>query len=126
VNTICLRSIAHEDQRYPTVGDWYDDQGVTMIVVSKMSDPRYELLVAVHELVEKILCDHRGVKQEAVDEFDRNYERNRLEGDESEPGDHPDAPYRTEHCFATGIERLLAAELGVVWDQYNREVVNLE
>jgi len=46
------------------------------------------------------------------------YERNRREGDLGEPGDDPRAPYYREHQFASGMERLMAAELGVDWQQY--------
>ena len=43
----------------------------------------------------------------------------------AEPGDDRAAPYHKEHCFATGIERLMAAELDVAWHPYNKEVTNL-
>jgi hypothetical protein len=36
----------------------------------------------------------------------------------SEPGDDPRAPYYREHQFASGMERLMAAELGIDWQQY--------
>jgi hypothetical protein len=39
-----------------------------------------------------------------------------------EPGDHEHAPYRREHFFATNLERLLSAELGVDWFEYDRDV----
>ena len=33
---ICIRTIPHREQRYPTVGDWYKIDGVTHIRVSRM------------------------------------------------------------------------------------------
>ena len=63
-------TIPHEEQRYPTVGDWVVNGDNLYISVSKMSDPRYELLVAVHELVEVLLCKERGISQVLVDKFD--------------------------------------------------------
>lgn len=77
-----------------------------------------ESLVAVHELVEVLLCDANGFFQNTVDDFDMEYEKNRKPGDESEPGDDPKAPYHRQHCIATGVERILAAELGVNWKEY--------
>jgi hypothetical protein len=41
---------------------------------------------------------------------------------DTEPGDDPRAPYHKQHVFAENIERLLAAELGVDWSAYDKEV----
>lgn len=123
---IKIETIPHKRQRYPTVGDWYLDKSGTIVVrVSRMGNWRYEVLVAVHELVELLLCEHRGISQAAVDKFDKDYEANRKPGDDSEPGDDPKAPYRREHFFATSIERLLAAELGVDWAKYELKLYSL-
>jgi len=123
---ILIETIPHDQQRYPTVGDWYTDaQGTLHIKVSQLSDWRREVLIAVHELVEVMLCKHDGVTQEQVDKFDTDYEAARQPGDESEPGDHPSAPYVNQHCFATGVERLLAERLGVKWAPYEAELGEL-
>lgn len=42
-----------------------------------------------------------------------------------EPGDDARAPYQREQFFATNLERLLAAELGVEWFAYDRLVEGL-
>ncbi len=121
--------IAHEDQRYPTCGDWQaQGDGSCHITVSKMSDPRYEILVAIHELIEATLCAERGIKQSVVDEFDKLFEAEREAGKhppEAEPGDDPRAPYHYQHKIATDIERLLAHRMGVEWSAYEREVSEL-
>jgi hypothetical protein len=120
---IVIETIAHSDQRYPTAGDWYyDDSGNLTIRVSQLGDWRYEALVGLHELVEVLKCKHDGVTQEEVDHFDRAYEVNRREGDESEPGDSIRAPYRKQHCLATGIERIMCSELGVSWQEYEEAI----
>lgn len=123
---ILIETIPHETHRYTTVGDWfYDPDGTLRIKVSSLSDWRYEALVAVHELVEVLLCKQDGVKTEDVDKFDKAFEASRKPGNECEPGDEPTAPYSDQHCFATGIERLLAERLGVKWKPYDRELVDL-
>ena len=123
---IQLRTIPHSEQRYETVGDWENlPEGSLRISVSDMGNDDYAFLVAIHELVEVWLCNRRGITDEAVSAFDIEYEKNRPEGDESEPGDHPDAPYRKEHFFATNIERMIALELGVDWAQYDKAVMSL-
>lgn len=98
---------------------------VLHIKVSELGDWRYNALIAVHELVEVLKCKHDGVTQEQVDAFDIAYEKNRPEAVDSEPGDSPDAPYRQQHCLATGIERIMAAALGVDWDSYDRAILAL-
>jgi hypothetical protein len=75
-------------------------------------------------MIEAYLAIHADVSPEAVDKFDKAYEAKRKPGDDSEPGDDPRAPYYRQHQIATGIERLLAAELGVDWEVYDREVAS--
>lgn len=117
---IVIETIPHQDHRYTTVGDWfYDPDGTLRIKVSELTDWRREALIAVHELVEVLLCQDKGIGAKEVDEFDMNFK-----GD-SEPGDCPEAPYVRQHCIATGIERMLAAELNVAWEPYERELEDL-
>lgn len=125
---VVIEVIDHDKQRYSTVGDWQwlDEEKTNLkISVSKMSDWRYEMLVAVHELHEVLLCKNRGITQEEVDRFDILYEANRPEGDTSEPGDARYAPYFFQHQFATILERLFAKELDVDWEVYDKTVANL-
>lgn len=86
-------------------------------------------MMAIHELSEVLICHHRGVSQKAIDRFDIRFEKDRkagLHGKSDEPGDDSRAPYFREHCFATGIERLLAAVLEVDWNKYAEAVEALE
>lgn len=111
---ITIKTIPHHLHRYDTVADWEFDQksGWLTIRVSDMNNWRYEMLVAVHELVEALLCAHGGITQEVVDKFDFAYK-----GD-GEPGDDPNCPYSGPHSIATGIERILAACMGISWSKY--------
>lgn len=123
---IQLRTIPHSEQRYETCGDWENlPDGSLRISVSDMGNEDYAFLVAIHEAIEVWLCNKRGITDEVVSAFDIEYEKNRPDGDESEPGDHPDAPYRKEHFFATNIERMIALELGVDWAVYDDAVMSL-
>lgn len=124
---IVIESIPHKNQRYPTVGDWFWENPSTtdatiQIKVSQLSDWRREALIAVHELVEILLCTNDVVSEEAVDKFDKAFEANRHPDNTDEPGDDPKAPYVKQHCIATGIERILAANLGVNWKEYEEEI----
>jgi hypothetical protein len=119
-----IETIPHESQRYPTVGDyWLDENGVEQVRVSEMMDWRYEVLVAVHEIIEMALTRQRGIAEEGITDFDIRFEQNKSQAlVTGEPGDNINAPYRKEHFFATNVERLFAAELGVDWFEYDRYV----
>lgn len=117
---IIIETIPDKVQRYNTVGDYYfDEAGNRLIMVSDLANWKYELLIAVHELVEASLCKDRGITDAAIDEFDFAFEEARTVNKKTtEPGDEPDAPYFEEHQFASKVEKMLAAELNVNWDEY--------
>lgn len=118
--SITIITVPYSEMRYPTAGDWvWVDETNLQIRVADVGNRKYEALVAVHELVEALLCQAHGITTAEVDAFDKAF------GDDGEPGDHPDAPYRKEHFFATSIERLLAAELGVDWLDYDEAIIAL-
>ena len=122
---IVIETIPHNQHRYTTVGDWfYEVDGTLHIKVSKLSDVKREMLIAVHELVEVLTCQFEGVTQAVVDDFDMNKFDYASHPDE-EPGDSPGAPYKSQHCLATGVERILAVRWGVDWKTYEQELVDL-
>ena len=118
-----LRVIPEKQQRYDTVGDWMWSQNTLEIRVSREvadKDPRYAMLVFVHELIEALLCRATGVTTAQVDAFDMSH----LQADE--PGADPSAPYHRQHIAAEAAERALARNLGVDWKQYVGEEVSEE
>jgi len=128
---IYIDTIPHANHRYPTVGDYFDVQTPSMKVpvrnirVSEMGNTDYEFLVAIHEAVEQHLCSKRGISEESITAFDIQFENNRAADNVDEPGNSLDAPYHKEHIFATWIERLIANELEVNWDDYDTAVNSL-
>jgi len=122
-----IKTIPHSEQRYETCGDyWVDENGVQQVRVSELSDWRYEVLIAVHEIVELSLARNRNIDEGEITKFDINFEAAKARGECSgEAGDHVHAPYRKEHFFATNVERLFAAELGVNWFEYETYVDGL-
>ena len=159
-----IDTIPHTSQRYPTVGDWQisndpvTGEPIVLVTVSSLEAqvapmttlPRaaswpQEALVAVHELIEAVLCLRAGVYQEQVDEFDILFEKLRqdrtrrrhvlnnghlypkdlgimcealAQDEEMEPGDCYAAPYYHEHQLATSVERMMAAKMDVPWTDY--------
>ena len=122
---IIIRSIPHKSHRYSTCGDWFEEDGTLVILVSEEMDPYSQQLVALHELAEVFMCQANGVTQKEVDEFDMNYEANRKPDDDSEPGDSAHAPYNKQHSLATAIERMVCAQMGLTWADHEREVEKL-
>lgn len=118
-----IKVIPHKQQRYETVGDWWIDSGGTChIRVSNMGNWRFEFAVALHELAEWALCRAMNVSQNEVDQFDMAFEARREPGNTDEPGDDVNAPYRTQHCIATAIERIIIGVLGLSWKEYDDAV----
>jgi hypothetical protein len=127
---IDVKVVPHKEQRYETVGDWVfnADNSRLTIRVSDMGNWKYNMLVALHEQIEALLCLDRKINEKEITKFDIIYEAKRAQGYidfQGEPGDHKDAPYRKEHFCATTIERQLAAELGVDWEEYDEAVMAL-
>ena len=125
---ITIKTIPHREQRYDTAGYWwFDDEGDLQIRVSDAGHGlwalnlgwRYEALIAFHELAEALLCQARGITTAQVDTFDKDHPY------DDEPGALRNCPYRKEHFFATTVERLLAAELKVDWNDYDAVISEL-
>lgn len=123
--------IDHENQAYETTGDWGIERledgtpVVLWVKVSSMGDWRKEMSVAVHEIIEALVCEHLGVDEKDVNAFDKRYELERLPGDYDEPGDEVDAPYYEGHQIASAAERMLVLELGLAWRDYEKANTDL-
>jgi hypothetical protein len=153
IRSITVTTIPHNDQRYDTIGDWVFDEreGHVTVLVSELEDWRMGFACAIHELIETALCIRAGVDESVVSRFDILYEARRqcaLVGnpteeqkeqdtllarvfdclctptEDSEPGEDKHAPYRAQHAFADGIERLLAYALDLSWSDYSDKVAN--
>jgi hypothetical protein len=124
---IKIETVPHQSQNYNTAGDWrFDVDGNIIIKVSEVGDWRMEMLVAIHELCEAAICKHTGTSVDDVDIFDINFKDRRKDGNVDEPGDDSHAPYRRQHCIATGVERIICAALDVDWKRYEDKLNSLE
>lgn len=110
--TIIYHTIPGQTQRYITAGDYFKEYGSWHFKVSRMGDPRYELLCFVHELVEWFLTQQFGISESLITKFDMNHP------ELDDPGTDPRAPYHKQHMISTKIEKLLAKLLGVNWKKY--------
>jgi hypothetical protein len=113
IRNVKIDVVTAKAMRYRTVGDWFFTQpGFLTIEVADTGNWIYNLLVAVHELIEVILCEVAGISEKRVSEFDLAHQ------DDEDPGTHPKAPYHEQHITAMGIEMILAARAGVKWRIY--------
>lgn len=112
--------IPHENQRYPTLGDyWVDTEGNWQIRVSEMGDIRSMVAVALHELFEMGSIMHKKIPIKVIDEFDMAFEKEREEGKvppDAEPGHDPRAPYLLDHVNAELVEWLYCTHTGLMWN----------
>jgi len=128
VVAVSIRFIDHVCQRYPTVGDWFWRHTTLHIRVSNMNNDSYNMLVAVHEYIEALLCWQANIQEQSVTKFDMQFEDERNQGMHSptaEPGDSMAAPYYQQHQIATRVEKFLCQELGIDWEKYDDAVNSL-
>ena len=127
---IIIETIPHSQQKYETAADYERLQnGDLHIVVSDTGDELYNSLIGLHELVEVMAMERRGIPLIASTEFDIPYEKARKEGRHSEtdePGDDKDCPYRKEHRLASIVEEIVAHDLGVDWQDYGQAANKLK
>jgi hypothetical protein len=122
-----IETIPHSEQFYDTCGNyWTDDDGVKIVRISELGNPDLEFLVLLHEMIEQKLCEKRGITDEKITKFDEAFEAKRKSGNTDEPGDAVGCPYGKEHFFASTIERLILAELGVDMKKYEEVINSLE
>jgi hypothetical protein len=126
---IAIITIPHNNQRYKSVGDYvWENDDTLLVYVSDTGNKKYNFLIAIHEVIEAFLCEERGIKETDISAFDIKFENERVEGlhtANEEPGYAKDSPYMNEHFFAESIERLLAGQLNINWDEYDKVLEKL-
>lgn len=114
---ICIHFDDPATMRYPTAGDWeYAKNGDLVITVAVTGNRDYDVLVAVHELVEAVLCDKSRITEEIVTRWDLDHPNS------VEPGELAGCPYKDQHTKAGYVERAAADALGVDWDDYEEAI----
>ena len=122
IETIIIGFINKQEQESDNAGDYYIENNTLHIRILKNTtripstkrykrNRLYEFVILIHEVIEALLCIARNIPIAKIDQFDSDYQGN------GEPGDHKDAPYRKEHKFATKVEKMMAKELGIKWNE---------
>jgi hypothetical protein len=70
IRSVIIATISPKEMRYRTCGDWFfTEPGYLTIQVADTGNWIYNLLVAVHELIETILCQIAGISEKRVSAF---------------------------------------------------------
>lgn len=124
---ITIEVIDHNDHKYETCGNYFENpDGSWTIQVSK-TNLKYEFYVAIHELIEKVLCHCKGITDEEITKFDEEFENMRdmypkIVGD-YEPGNNDNAPYNHEHIMASRVEKwLVESSDDKGWNEYDKTI----
>lgn len=132
---IIIEVVDHNDQKYETVGNYFGNSDGSWTIQVSRTNIKYEFLVAVHELIEKVLCHCKGISDDDITSFDEVFEEMRRDYPtivgEKEPGDEDAAPYLHEHKMASRVERWLADSfLGAnpqeEWGKYEKTITSLK
>ncbi|MGH7746246.1 MAG: hypothetical protein ACREQ5_16025 [Candidatus Dormibacteria bacterium] len=152
---INVKVVPQEDQDYETLGNWWytpvEDilsPRTLEIRISDTGNPVNSMLLAIHELVEAVLCYTSGIDQDRVTDFDILYEEARINlhetnstgiagiclkdafgghdpiTEDSEPGDDTYAPYQVQHQAATLVEQFVCERMGRRWMAYNDSLLD--
>jgi hypothetical protein len=123
-----IKSINLEDQRYETLGDYYIKDGIRTFAITKTGNDLYDDLIFIHEFIEEVLTRNKGITEEQILAFDLQFEekiKNGEVGEDEEPGEQIDSPYRQEHVIAELIERLIINHLNIDFNTYNNKLLKL-
>jgi hypothetical protein len=110
---IIVETVSPEAMRYDTLDDWYISKDQTLhFQIADVGNPLFQKIIFVHALIEQLLTEAQGIKEEQISQFDMDHPQS------DEPGLEKDAPYRDAHLLAEGVERLLLSYLRIPWKEY--------
>jgi hypothetical protein len=124
--SVVIKLIDQSEHKHTTVGTWTLDPqtGDIVILVSKMSDWRFEQAVIGHERKEVFWCKANGITQAECDAWDDQYEKLYKSGavpPSYEPGEDPNCPYHRGHMLGIIEEIATIIDTGANWRDYNNE-----
>lgn len=117
---IGFKVIPHNEQRYETAGDYFEDADDWQFRVSALDNADYEFMVLIHELIEWHLTQRRGLSEPEIAAFDMAHP------ELDDPGADKRAPYHKEHMFSLKVEKMLCKFMGLDWSAYDDSFENLE
>lgn len=108
-----IEAVTKKFTRNNQLGDYYKKGKTDFFEIKKLGNKDQEKLVFLHEFIEQWLTEREGIREEDIFAFDEAHPNC------PEPGMLPDSPYRKQHIFAENIERIVAHEIGINFEEYN-------
>lgn len=119
---INIKFVEPDGQRYKTCGDYWETDNTIEIRITKQIESKRNLLILLHEMIEYILTEDAGIKEQDIMNFDLEWEK-LAEPKEDEPGNNKWAPYYNQHRIAENFERQLATLLQIDWFDYEEKLI---
>jgi hypothetical protein len=123
---IQIEIVPLKKQRYETLGDYYEKDGVLHFKITDTGNPLFNKLILIHELIEQTLTQAKGIKESQILRHDLEFEKLIQDGKvepDAEPGEHKNSPYRQEHLLAEMVERLMLNHLNqTTFDEYDKQI----
>lgn len=123
---INIKFIDGKDQRYPTCGDYWETETSYEFRITKQTHTDKNILIVLHEMIEFFVCGYRDIAEQEITNFDLMWEQGpKLE---DEPGNCKELngiinPYYREHRFSENIERQVALEIDIDWQEYSDNLI---
>lgn len=106
-------------------GDWQRLEDGTILITVVEMPVKSQIAVAIHELIEQILCEEDDVTDTKVTQHDAQFESERSVGKHplaAEAGADYRSPYRDQHLTAEYVERSVCYALRLPWQKHEHFV----
>lgn len=121
-----ITTVNHNKKRYNTVSDYFiGAEGEINLKISKFSDAKMEMIIAVAELAKILLCCNSEIDAEAIEDFGYAFDDSRKLMDATNPFNDIDAPNYKQQIIANKLIRIMCKELDIDWNDYQKEISNL-
>ncbi len=121
---INIKFIPQSEQRYQTIGDYWETDSSIEVRITKLSKPVFSMAALIHELWELFRAKEAQIPFALIDVFDMNYDYENGKYKE-DVGLDPEAPYHKQHMESDALERTCLVIAGEDFIEYDNEVGKL-
>ena len=111
---IHIKCIPHDEQRYETLGDYWETESKIEFRISDTGNANYNMAILMHEIWEEHRNRMLGIKEIDVTQFDINHP------ELDDPGLSKEAPYHATHMESDAIERVCIVMSHEDWIDYEK------
>jgi len=107
------------EQGVSTWGDYFIKDGVLNFQIVEHKNDIYSRLTLIHELIEQMLLEAKGVNIDDIDKFDFEFEKDPERTSKYfESGDDPNCPYKAEHDYADSVLKEMCTKMNINFEDY--------